>query len=106
MAEPLQPCDILVTPLAGWVQPVLAPPKAPGAMARVTLLVIRARLPESGNHSDSLHPPPAPAGAAGHRRRAGRVDVTLEQVRAERGGLQLLEESSADALLAGRGRIL
>ena len=34
-----------------------------------------------------------------------RVDVTLEQTRRERNGLQLLKESTADALLTGRVRV-
>ena len=34
-----------------------------------------------------------------------RVDGTLGRAREERGGLQLLKESAADALLTGRGRV-
>ena len=33
------------------------------------------------------------------------VDVTLERARTERDGLQLLKESTADALLTGRVRV-
>ena len=33
------------------------------------------------------------------------VDVTLERAREERAGLQLLKESTADALLTGRVRM-